>query len=254
MSNQAFFIDPSVAAHAAAGDVVVLDGEEGHHAATVKRVRAGESIDLVDGQGLRLVTTVDNVAKRHLTARVESVLEESAPALTITLVQALAKGDRDTQAVEAAVELGIGRVVPWQAERCVVRWSGEKAAKGRAKWMATVRAAVKQSRRAHEPEVLEAMTTAQLVMWAAHDGRAVLVMHEAAETALGDAVTAVLARQPDVEEIALVVGPEGGISEAELEQFNASGATLVLLGHHVLRAGTAGPAGVVLVRHVAGQL
>ncbi|MBG6083356.1 16S rRNA (uracil(1498)-N(3))-methyltransferase [Zhihengliuella flava] len=255
MSNQAFVIEPAVADHAAVGDVVALSGDEGHHAVTVKRVRAGERIDLMDGRGRRLVTTVETVSKRHLEARVEQVMDEPRPARRVTLIQALAKGDRDTQAVEAAVELGVSRVVPWQAERCVVRWSGDKAQKGRSKWAATVRAAVKQSRRAYEPDVDAAVTTTELSAWIAADAaRAVLVLHEAATQPLAEAVTDLMADQPDLTELGLVVGPEGGISPAELEQLTRAGARPVLLGQHVLRAGTAGPAGVVLVRHLVGEL
>ncbi|GHD02102.1 16S rRNA (uracil(1498)-N(3))-methyltransferase [Zhihengliuella salsuginis] len=254
MSNQAFLVAPEALADTAEGAVVVLDGDEGHHAVTVKRIRAGEAIDLVDGRGRRAEATVTSTAKRSLEARVDRIGDEPAPGCRIVLVQALAKGDRDLQAVEAAVELGAGGVVPWQAERCVVRWQGDKAAKGRQKWEATVRSAVKQSRRAWVPDVEAAMSTRALSEWIRHDGgaRLVLVMHEDAAEPLGERVRAAVAAEPDLHEIVLIVGPEGGISENEVEQLREAGAKPVVLGRHVLRSGTAGPAGIVLARHLTG--
>ncbi|MCO1340249.1 16S rRNA (uracil(1498)-N(3))-methyltransferase [Kocuria polaris] len=256
MSNQAFLVDPETLAEAAEGAVVVLDGDEGHHAVTVKRIRAGESIDLVDGCGRRASATVASTAKRSLEARINRVDDEPASGCRIVLVQALAKGDRDLQAVEAAVELGAAGVVPWQADRCVVRWQGEKAAKGRQKWESTVRAAVKQSRRAWLPEVLAPVSTRELAEMIRNDdgGRLVLVMHEEAAEPLSERVRSAVAEGPALAEIILIVGPEGGISEDEIARLRAAGARPVVLGNHVLRSGTAGPAGIILARHLTGQL
>lgn len=256
MSNQAFLVAPEVLAGAPTGAVVVLDGDEGHHAVTVKRIRAGETIDLVDGRGRRAEATVASTAKRSLEARVDRVVDEPAAGCRIVLVQALAKGDRDLQAVEAAVELGAAGIVPWQADRCVVRWQGEKAAKGRQKWESTVRAAVKQSRRAWLPEVLAPVSTRELADWIRDDdvARLVLVLHEDAAEPLGERVRAAVGDGPGPAEIVLIVGPEGGISEDEVGRLRDAGARPVVLGSHVLRSGTAGPAGIVLARHLTDQL
>lgn len=260
MSNQAFRVDPAALVGAAPGDTVPLDGPEGHHAVSVKRVREGERIDLVDGDGRRAVCVVTSTAKGSLEAKIEGLELAPPPGLRTVLVQALAKGDRDLQAVESAVELGIDHVVPWQAERCVVRWSADKAAKGRAKWEATVRAAVKQSRRSREPSVGETVGTAQLAALAA-DGtapepgrRLMVVLHEEAASPLSRVVAEWLAEGPKPAEILLVVGPEGGIAPGEIDKLVAAGATTASLGTNVLRASTAGPAALVLVRHLAGLL
>ncbi|GAA3694652.1 16S rRNA (uracil(1498)-N(3))-methyltransferase [Zhihengliuella alba] len=277
MSNQAFLAAEGQLDDVAPGSLVSVDGDEGHHAVTVKRVRAGEQLDLLGGRGRRAVVTVVDVAKRSFTARVDSLVDEPAPATRVVLVQALAKGDRDLHAVESAVELGVSAVVPWQAERCVVRWSGEKAAKGRHKWQATVRSAVKQSRRAWSPSVGAPSTTAQLAAAFAdptqpgplgergpdegaseeRPERLALVLHEAAAEPLAERVRTALdglGAARSLDEVWLLVGPEGGISERELESLRAAGAWPVALGRHVLRSGTAGPAALVLARHLVGDL
>ncbi|WP_309079778.1 16S rRNA (uracil(1498)-N(3))-methyltransferase [Zhihengliuella sp.] len=274
MSNQAFLAADGQLDGVEPGSLVTVDGDEGHHAVTVKRVRPGEGLDLLGGRGRRAAVTVADVAKRSFTARVDRIVDEPGPGTRVVLVQALAKGDRDLQAVEAAVELGVSAVVPWQAERCVVRWGGEKTAKGRQKWESTVRSAVKQSRRAWIPEVGVPSTTAQLAATIGDPSvsgplqsadphgpsgspRLVLVLHEAAAEPLTARVRAAL---QDLEagsslgEVWLLVGPEGGISEPEIETLRAAGALPAVLGRHVLRSGTAGPAALVLTRHLVGEL
>ena len=256
MSNHSFVIDPQLAAGAHPGGQLRLEGPEAHHAVTVKRVRAGEQLDLLDGAGRRVVIEVTGTDAEGLDGTVLQVRDESAPRHPIGLVQALAKSDRDLQAVEAGVELGISAVRPWQADRSIVRWNGPKAQKALAKWRAQVRSAQKQSRRSFEPEVLEPLNSKALVREVAalvQDGALVLVLHEAASTPLAQLVDQ-WRRQEDASAVWLVVGPEGGISQDELQALCEAGAHPVVLGSHVLRTSTAGPAAVVLLRHLLGEL
>lgn len=269
MSNQAFLLDDGLPAAAAPGEQLVLEGTEGHHAVTVKRVRSGEQIDLLDGAGSRASCTVLSTDKSSLTARVDRLEHEDAPALQTVLIQALSKGDRDLQAVEAAVELGIDAVIPWQADRSVVRWPAAKAEKGRQKWAATVRSALKQSRRTRLPEVAGVVTTTQLAGQLARTGAAgapqlAIILHEEATEPLSAVVRSfiddhggpgIAGETTDARpSILLIVGPEGGISAAEIERLVSAGARTALLGRNVLRASTAGPAALVLTRHLAGVL
>lgn len=265
MSNQAFLLDGGLAGTAAPGDVLALDGPEGHHAVTVKRVRTGERIDLLDGAGSRASCTVTETSKASLLATIDTIEHEPEPALQTVLVQALAKGDRDLQAVEAAVELGVDAIVPWQADRSVVRWAEAKAEKGRAKWAATVRSAVKQSRRTRLPEVAEVLTTKQLaslIEQSASAGAAELaiVLHESATEPLSAVVRAFMdasgARAPEAgpARILLLVGPEGGIADEEVARLVEAGARTAVLGRNVLRASTAGPAALAITAQVAGVL
>ncbi|MGL3808034.1 16S rRNA (uracil(1498)-N(3))-methyltransferase [Paeniglutamicibacter sp. R2-26] len=267
MSNQCFVMERGTLGDPAVGSVLTLEGPEAHHAVNVKRVRTGETIDLVDGTGVRAGVEVLDTDKSSLRATVVSVAHEVLPPVRITLVQALAKGDRDLQAVESAVELGIDAVRPWQSERAVVRWNEAKAAKALGKWESTVLSALKQSRRTFLPEVFPMLSTAALaksMAAAAESGTPVLVLvlHERGTASVADVVVewaaehaGVLASGPVPRaEVHLVVGPEGGISDREIDQFLAAGAKVALLGSHVLRASTAGPAALVLVRHLLGQL
>lgn len=257
MSNHSFVIDAEQGRAAAPGDILELAGPEAHHAVTVKRVAAGEQLDLLDGRGLRLTVEVAATAKELLTVKVLQRAEEAASDHPVTLIQALSKGERDLQAVESAVELGVLAVRPWQADRSIVRWNAGKLPKALAKWRSQVRSAQKQSRRAFEPEVLEPMGSKELAKSIADQvaaGALVLILHEQAAASVAAHVEAWLPQAAAGQPVLMVVGPEGGISDAELDSFIAAGAQAALLGSHVLRASTAGPAALVLIRHLLGEL
>lgn len=219
----------------APGAPVTLGGDEGRHAVTVKRVAVGEAVLLSDGEGLVAEARVAATGRGELTAHVERVRREEPPAVTFTLVQALAKGERDLQALEAATELGVDRVLPWQAERSIVQWKGERAEKARRKWVAQAEAATKQSRQATPPCVGELVTKNALAAQIETAALA-LVLHEDATLGLAQA------QLPDEGDVMLLVGPEGGITPGELESFVAAGATPVRMGRTVLRSSSAGPA------------
>ena len=162
MSNPVFFTAPGTLDGLVPGSVFVLDGPEARHAVTVKRLAVGEAVDIADGAGKRLTGAVAAVAPNELTVHCSGLSDEPRPAVRLVLVQALAKGDRDELAVETATELGIDAVVPWQAERSIVRWKADRAAKAHAKWQSVVTAAAKQARRAWIPEVRSAVDGAGL--------------------------------------------------------------------------------------------
>ena len=240
MTLPLFLVEPAVVAHAAVGSRVVLDGAEGRHAATVRRIAAGEQVMLADGAGLRLTCAVVAAGKAELELRVVEVCREPESQPRFVLVQALAKGDRDDQAIEAATELGVDEVLPWQASRSIVQWRGERGDKARRKWESTVAAAAKQSRRARVPEVGELVTTKTL---AARIGgaAAAYVLHE-------DATRSLAAQElPEVGDVLVVVGPEGGITADEVAAFEAAGALTVRLGDPVLRSSSAGPAALAVL-------
>ncbi len=224
---------------------MLLDGAEGRHAATVRRIAAGEQVMLADGAGLRITCVVATAGRAELELDVLEVGREPESQPRFVLVQALAKGDRDDQAIEAATELGVDEVVPWQAARSIVQWRGERGEKARRKWESTVTAAAKQSRRARVPLVAELVTTSAL---AARIGgaAAAYVLHE--EATQGLATQAL----PDHGEVLVVVGPEGGITPDEVSAFEAAGALTVRLGDSVLRSSSAGPAALAVL-NAAGR-
>ncbi len=247
MSAPVFLAEVGALDGVVAGGGFLLDGSEGRHAGVVQRRGPGERIDVVDGCGVRVLGRVARVSPEGVLLDVEDVLREAPAAPTIVLAQALAKGDRDEMAIEAATELGVDAVVPWQADRSVVVWRGERAVKSRARWLGTVRAATKQSRRARVPVVEQAVDSAGLAARAAAvvaAGGVALVLHEEATTPLHDVP---LPAPGGPVELLVVVGPEGGITAGELDRLAAAGAVPVLLGPLVLRTSTAGPAALAVL-------
>jgi 16S rRNA (uracil1498-N3)-methyltransferase len=262
VSAPVFLVEPGELASAEPGGDLLLGGSEGRHAGVVQRRSPGERVDVVDGAGVRVRATVGNVTPDGVVLRVLERVAEPDPAVRLVLVQALAKGDRDELAVEAATEVGADGVLPWQAERSVVVWRGDRAAKSRARWVGTVRAAAKQSRRARVPDVGTAVDTGALVSRVRETvaaGGAALVLHEDATTPLG--VAGLGGAEPGMaglgeaepRTVLVVVGPEGGISDREIGLLTDAGAQAVRLGPHVLRTSTAGPVALALLAQRLGR-
>lgn len=227
--------------------LVSLTGDEAHHAAQVARLREGESVDISDGRGWRAAGVASTVSKSRVEVAVSSPVCEPDRAVQFTLVQALAKGDRDEMAVQASTELGVSRVVPWQSERSISRWEGDKRAKGVARWQAIAREAAKQSVRSRIPVVTEPVATNGII--SAIAGAHVLVLDPRSALGIGD-----WAREhSSVTAIALVVGPEGGITDAEVETLVAAGGTTVRVGDDIMRTSTAGPAAIAALNALLGQ-
>jgi 16S rRNA (uracil1498-N3)-methyltransferase len=216
------------------GDVVRLDGPEGHHAAVVQRLRVGERITVGDGRGTSASAVVTAVRKGILDAELVARSHRSAARPSIAVVQGIAKGDRAELAVATMTEVGVDRIVPWQAARTVVRWKDDRPLQ---RWRATAREATKQSRRAWLPDVADPVRTADVARILA-GAAAALVLHEETDRPLSSADL------PADGEIAVVVGPEGGIDADELAAFVAAGAVPVRMGAAVLRTSTAGAAAV----------
>lgn len=220
----------------AAGAVAVVDGDEGFHAATVRRIRPGEQLVLSDGRGLLADCVVEAADKRRLSARVLDRRIAPKPLPEVTVVQAIPKSERSELAIELATEAGADRFVAWQAARCVARWDGERAEKGLRRWRAVARSAARQSRRAYIPEVTGPMTTRALAAHTAEQvsaGAVALVLHESADHPLAEIAVA------QADSIMLIVGPEGGIGDEELAELTGAGAAPVRLGPTVLRTSTA---------------
>ncbi|MFE9843283.1 16S rRNA (uracil(1498)-N(3))-methyltransferase [Streptomyces goshikiensis] len=233
-----------------AGPEFVLDGPEGRHAVSVKRLNPGEAVVLTDGRGGWAEAVVKAAeGKDRLVVAVSGVFTEAEPAVRITVVQALPKGDRGEVAVETMTETGVDAIVPWQASRCITQWRGDRGAKSLAKWRGTAREAGKQSRRVRFPAVAEAMSTKQVAALLA-DADLAMVLHEDRDAPSLALATAEL---PAAGSIVLVVGPEGGVSPEELAAFAAVGAHPYRLGRPVLRTSTAGTAATAVLLARTGR-
>jgi 16S rRNA (uracil1498-N3)-methyltransferase len=216
------------------GDIAVVDGDEGFHAANVRRIRSGEELDLSDGAGGFAHCVVEDVGKGRLLARVVQRLTVDRPTPTVTVVQALPKSDRSELAIELATEAGADAFIAWQASRCVARWDGvARMEKGLRRWRAVARAAARQSRRPYIPSVSGVVSTAELVRRVRDDAAKVLVLHESATVLLAEL------RLSQANSLMLVVGPEGGIADEEIAALVDAGAEPVRLGPTVLRTSTA---------------
>jgi 16S rRNA (uracil1498-N3)-methyltransferase len=229
-----------------AGEVVVLAGAEGRHAATVRRLRPGERADVGDGAGLVAECVVARAGPAGLELTVRARRQVPRPEPTVTVVQAIPKGDRGELAVEEMTEVGVDRIVPWAAARCVPRWHGARGERSLARWRVTAREAAKQSRRAWLPEVTEA-ASAQQVGQAISKAACAVVLDPDAPAGLG-ALT-----WPEAGDLLVVVGPEGGITEAEADGFRAAGATAARLGPTVLRTSTAGTVAAAILLSRSGR-
>ncbi|MCL2316073.1 MAG: 16S rRNA (uracil(1498)-N(3))-methyltransferase [Actinomycetia bacterium] len=224
-----------------AGDVVTLVGREARHAAVVRRIRVGEVVTVTNGHGVGVSGAVADAAPERVGIVVESLLSEPKANPSITVVQALPKNDRAELAVDLMTEVGVDRIVPWQATRCVVRWTAERCEVGRDKWETVARESSKQARRlrfpviapvATTPDVIEAIRTTELA----------LVMHEREVMPLHAGV------MRGVQDCLIVIGPEGGLTDEEVVLFRRAGAATCSLGRTVLRTSTAGAVAITQVR------
>jgi 16S rRNA (uracil1498-N3)-methyltransferase len=227
------------------GQEVQLTGPEGHHAAAVRRMRVGEAISLTDGRGLKARGVVSGVQPKQLSVTVKSLEISELPKVTFCLVQAVAKGDRDELAIQAATELGVSKVVPWQADRSISKWDG-KEGKNRGRWQQIVDEAAKQALRPRFPSVTQVQSSKSLAKLITESAGTFLVLDPTSTHSLNHV------ELPTSGEVSLIVGPEGGISEEELALFESAGAKRAHLGSGILRTSTAGMAAISLLAAKSG--
>ena len=233
MSSHVFIAEPGLVAMARVGSTLVLAGAEGRHAATVARVRRGEVIEVVDGQGTRLRATVLDLGRDEVAFEVRQIEVEPEPSPLFVVVQALPKGEHADLAVDQLTQAGADRIVPWAAANCVVRWDDERARKGQVRWQQAATQAAKQSRRSRIPSV-DPLTRTPAIESAIREADLAIVLHEGADEPLAEVAL------PVAGTVLVVVGPEGGLDPTERAALVAAGAREVRLGHAVLRTSLAG--------------
>ena len=222
------------------GDRIVLSGAEGRHAATVRRLTAGERADVTDGDGMLAECVVTGSGADLLELTVLARRADPPPDPRIVVVQAIPKGDRGELAVEIMTEVGVDVVVPWAAERCVARWRGDRGQRALARWRVTARESAKQARRARFPEITAPADTPGVARLAAAASLAIVLDPDAPDGLRSLPV-------PAHGDIVVVVGPEGGVSPAEAARLTSAGAVSARLGPAVLRASSAGAVAAALL-------
>jgi 16S rRNA (uracil1498-N3)-methyltransferase len=235
------FLDELTAPLPMVGSRLLLAGDEGRHAAVVRRIRPGEMIMIGDGRGRGIRGSVVETGPSGLIVQVAGHLAAPDEPRRLIAAQALAKGDRSELALEMMTEMGVSEIIPWQASRSIVRWSEERAVRSLAKWRSTVREAAKQSRRLNVPHVSEPVITRQLAQRVANAELALLLHPEADES-----ITEV--DLPPVGTVLIIIGPEGGISGDELSELTGAGARPVSISDGVLRTSTAGVVALAAIK------
>lgn len=215
------------------GQIYEFDNEDANHALRVLRMAAGEIFMLADGSGAWSQVKAFAIKKKSMEVEVMASGFQEALPTTITVVQALTKSDRAKEAIELLTEAGVDRIVPWVASRSIGKVSD--------KFAMTAREASKQSRRLRIPEVTDIATTEQICE-AIKLSDLAIVFHESAEIKLSDCVSS-----HNVAHLLIIIGPEGGITSLELDQFKEAGAKIALMGRPVLRSAHAGIAAVAAV-------
>ena len=235
MLNQ-FFVS-----HLPSSGEVIVDGDEAHHALKVLRIKEGERIRLSDGVKSFAEVEVKSIGKSQFTCLIKSYGEVAPTRIHLTVVQALPKSDRIRETLELLTEGGVSEIIPWQAERSIAQWQSDSESK----WNSAVREASKQSRRVVIPKVSPRKNSLD-VMAALVAADCVLVFHESETQPLSHVLEKISTK--NIFRLALIIGPEGGISERELAEFLAGGAIAVRMGEPIFRAAHAGVAALAAVQ------
>jgi RsmE family RNA methyltransferase len=207
------------------GSTQTLDNDDAHHAIKVLRLKLGEVIKISDGVKKWVSGSIIEISKKELTISISERgdFEEKKPELV--LVQAVTKSERNKEMLELAIEAGVDRIIPWQAERSISKWQSDSAQK----WEIGIKEACKQARQVRLPKLMPMLTTAGVVQLLSKDAR-IIVFHESASEKFAQ-----LQLPESLASIYLVIGPEGGISQSELSIFENGGSKIVRLGETVLR-------------------
>ena len=225
------------------GQRQVLESDEAHHAIKVLRLNIGEIIKISDGVGKWVSGPIVEIAKKELFISISERGEIQAAKPELVLVQAITKSDRNKEMLELAVEAGVDRIIPWPSERSISKWQSDSEEK----WQVGIKQSCKQARQTKLPNLMQVMSTAELVKTIGSGGYGI-VFHEEASTKFSE-----LTIPNSQSSVYLVIGPEGGISEQELLSFQNNGSKVVRLGDTVLRSAHAGFAALSAVQTKLGR-
>lgn len=226
---------------------ITLSGDDARHLVVVRRAKEGDLFYASDGEGLLMLARMTSLAPL-VTGEVTEEIRIAKPAPALTVYQALAKGRSVDTAIEKLVEVGVDRIVVFEAGRSVPRWDGARQSRALQRWRSIARGAAKQSRRAWLPEVGGPVSLGEVVKEVRNVAVA-LVAYGNAQLRMREAIAGTIEG-----EIALVCGPEGGLSLEEIGVLEGAGARGVSMGPQVLRTETASVVAATLVLHHLGRL
>ncbi len=233
-----FFVD-----QLSSGTTQELGGDEGHHAVAVMRLGIGEQIKIADGAGNWVSGTITEVNKKSLKIDVAQRGSAQAGKPELIVVQAVTKSDRTKEMLELLTVGGADQIIPWQAERCISKWQKDSAQK----WESAIKEAAKQSRRVKLPVLGDEVTTNQLIKLFQPADK-VVILHESASIGISQ-----LNLSNEFARIIIIIGPEGGISDAEISQLEVAGAVTARMGELVLRSAHAGFAALSAIQSSIGR-
>ena len=233
-----FFVDKL-----SSGQTQTLESDEAHHAIKVMRLKTGEEIKISDGEGNWVSGPISEVGKKNLKIDVTASGIEASKKPELVLVQALTKSDRNKEMLELVTVAGVDRIIPWQAERSISKWQSNSYDK----WTSSIKEAGKQSRRVNLPK-LEKLMCAREITEQISASDCILVFHESANEKFS-----ALDISQNASSVYLIIGPEGGITDKELEIFKSKGGNLVRLGEPVLRSAHAGFAALASIQTKLGR-
>lgn len=231
----------------APGETIVLPEAAAHHAVRVLRMRAGDALTVFNGSGGAWQGCIVE-AGRQVSVRIEAAAAAVAePALHITLVQALPSGDKMDWVVQKAVELGVARIQPVAARRCVVKLAGERAVKRVAHWQEVAVGACEQSGRDVVPVVLPILELPEYLAQARGGEARCFLLAPGGGQRLRD-------MSAPAGEVCILIGPEGGFAPEEETAAKSAGFSPLLLGPRILRTETAGLAAIAAMMTLWGDI
>lgn len=230
-----------------------IEGVDARHISKVLRMQPGDKLQIVSDDGVSAMAEITAIASERVSVRcLEKLAESHEPRVRLVLAQGLAKGEKMDFIIQKAVEMGAYSVIPVAMEHSVVRLDGAKAAKKVERWQKIAESAAKQSKRDIIPQVQPVQSMAEML--ASGDCETKIIAYECEDRLSLKAALKAAEAAGGIKELLLVIGPEGGISEGELELARQAGAVPVILGRRILRAETAGLVAISAIFYETGDL
>ena len=230
-----------------------IEGVDARHISKVLRMQPGDKLQIVSDDGVSAMAEITAIASERVSVRcLEKLAESHEPRVRLVLAQGLAKGEKMDFIIQKAVEMGAYSVIPVAMEHSVVRLDGAKAAKKVERWQKIAESAAKQSKRDIIPQVQPVQSMAEMLASGDYENK--IIAYECEDRLSLKAALKAAEAAGGIKELLLIIGPEGGISEGELELARQAGAVPVSLGRRILRAETAGLVAISAIFYETGDL